>query len=99
MRLSCFPSLTLFLFTLILGVSAETRKFNFKIEKKDVSPDGQAHYSQAQFHSLTHHLGFERTALVINGQTPGPELHVVQGDDVEVSGSKAYIPTNSHHQI
>jgi FtsP/CotA-like multicopper oxidase with cupredoxin domain len=92
-------SLTLFISTLILGVSAETRKFNFEIGKKDISPDGETHHSRTQFHSLTNRLGFERTALVINGQTPGPELRVVQGDDVEVSQSKAYIPTHSHHQI
>jgi len=34
----------LLLSTLILGVSAATRKYNLKIEKKDVSPDGQEHF-------------------------------------------------------
>jgi len=34
----------LFLSTLILGVSATTRKYDFNIEKKNISPDGQEHF-------------------------------------------------------
>ena len=83
-------SVSLFLYTFVLGVSAATRKYDFMIEKKDVAPDGQGHHCRAQVHSLTILLGFKRSALVINGQTPGPELHLVQGDAVEVSRLKVY---------
>jgi hypothetical protein len=48
---------------------------------------------------LNNHLGFERGALVINGHTPGPELHLVQGDAVEVGESKVHIPINVHHRV
>jgi hypothetical protein len=34
-------SAPLFLSALILGVSAEVKKYDFKIEQKNISPDGQ----------------------------------------------------------
>ena len=37
-------SVLLFLSTLMLAVSATTRKYDLKIEKKDVSPDGQEYF-------------------------------------------------------
>ena len=92
-----FFSAALFLSTLVFSVSAATRTFTFKIEREDISPDGQQHRYQAQDPTLINHLGFTRSALVINGQTPGPELHLVQGDAVEESRPKAYSPVNAHH--
>jgi FtsP/CotA-like multicopper oxidase with cupredoxin domain len=49
--------------------------------------------------SLINRLGFQRSALVINGQTPGPELRLVQGDTVEVTRPKVYRSVNAHHQV
>jgi hypothetical protein len=37
-------SALLLLSTLMLGVSAATRKYDLKIERKDISPDGEAHF-------------------------------------------------------
>ena len=83
-------SVTLFLSTLILGASAWIQKYDFKVEKKDIAPDGQEHHYWTQVRPLIILLGFQRSALVINGQTPGPELRFVQGDAVEVSRLDVY---------
>ena len=85
MRLLYVLSVTRFLSTLILGASAWIQKYDFKVERKDIAPDGQKHHCWTQVRPLTVLLGFQRSALVINGQTPGPELRFVQGDAVEVS--------------
>jgi len=52
-----------------------------------------------QLRSLINILGFQRSALVINGQTPGPELRLIQGDAVEVSRLKVYNLKNTHHLV
>ena len=41
----------LFLSTLVLGVSAATREYDLKIEKQNVSPDGQEQFYWPQVHS------------------------------------------------
>jgi hypothetical protein len=89
---------TLFLSTLVLKVSAATQQFHWTIEKKDISPDGQEHH-QARFYSLINDLGFKRSAFVINGHTPGPELRLVQGDAVEVSRSIISGFTSTYHLV
>jgi hypothetical protein len=63
-------SAALLLYTLILSVFAETQKFNFNIEKKDISPDGEEHpHSQYQATPLSDQLPRLSTIRVGNQRT------------------------------